>query len=879
MKAIDPKLSPPRWTTRLLQWYCAPHLIEEIEGDLREEFDFQVKQVGAAKARLDYIRNVFGFIKPFAIKRKKSPTTSNTMIKSYFKIGWRNLLKNKGYSFINIGGLTLGMSVAILIGLWIGDELSFNSYHKNYDTVAQLARRESANGSVYIADNNNHFPIPLADELRTTYSNLFHQVALASSNGEHLISFEEKKFSRMGMYVEPQFTEIFTLKLITGSYVGFSDPNTILLTQSLAQSLFGSEEAVGKILLFDGKQSIKVAGVFEDLPLNARFSDVGFFCPLSLLVNSNNAVRDNLNNWGDSSFEIFVQTASGVSMTTVSDRIKKVYWSKIEGSRPKIAGYDLSIFLHPMKDWHLRSEWKNGAPAGGRMQQVWLFGMIGVFVLLLACINFMNLSTARSEKRAKEVGIRKAVGSLRNQLINQFLSESFLIVGMAFMASLGIVSLTMNWFNQLSNKEISLPFSNAMFWILSALFITITAFVSGSYPALYLSSFQPVKVLKGPFRSGNLAGVPRKIMVTLQFTVSIVLMVGTTVVYRQVQHAQNRPVGYDKEGLIRITMNTPDLFGKYDVLQKELLASGGAVGFAQSSSTTTQDNYFDDNFQWEGKDLNRHQMSFALVGVTFDFGKTIGWQFADGRDFSRNFSTDGSSVILNEAAVKYMGLIDPVGKTIRFNNNTFTVIGVIKNVITQSPYEPVGQSVYFLVNDVGPFITIRLDPDLSAGDAIRKIEPIFRKYNPASPFDYSFVDEEYGRKFAAERQIGTLANLFAVLAIIISCLGIFGLASFVAEQRTKEIGVRKILGASLVSLWSLLSKEFVVLVAIALIIAGPVAWYFMEQWLQKYEYRTTVSWWIIPASGMTTVVITLLTVSFQAIKAALTNPVRSLRSE
>ncbi len=867
---------PPKFFLKFFRWYCHPKMQDYIEGDLMEVYDVRLKTLGKRKADLKFMVDVLLLFRPGIVGPAEGYKNLNNygMIKSYLKIGWRNILRNKGYSLINIGGLTLGMSVAILIGLWIGDELSFNSYHKNYATVAQLARKERANGVTHIADNSNHFPIPLADELRTNYGNLFEHVALASSNNEHLISFDEKKFSRLGMYVEPGFTEIVTLKLIAGSLSGFNDPNTILLEASLARSLFGSEEAIGKNVLFDGNQDMKIAGVFEDLPRNARFSDVSFFCPVSRLVNSNN-----INNWNDSSFEIFVQTVPGISMTDVSDRIQNVYWSKIESSRPKIAGYELSIFLHPMEDWHLRSKWENGVQAGGRIQQVWLFGLIGVFVLVLACINFMNLSTARSEKRAKEVGIRKAIGSMRNQLVNQFLSESFLIVGMAFAASLGLVSVCMSWFNELSAKEIDLPFSNAIFWILSALFIIITALISGSYPALYLSSFQPVRVLKGPFRAGSFAAIPRRIMVTFQFTISIVLMVGTMVVYRQVQHAQNRPVGYDREGLIRITMNTPDLFGKYDVLQKELLESGGAVGFAQSSSATTQNNYFDDNFEWEGKDINRHQMSFALVGVTYDFGKSVGWQFADGRDFSRRFSTDSSSIILNEAAVNYMGLTDPVGKTVKFNNNTFTVIGVMKDMITESPYEPVRQSIYFLVNDVGPFITIRLNPGLSAGEALKKIEPIFKKHNPASPFDYNFVDDEYGRKFAEEQRIGTLANFFATLAICISCLGIFGLASFVAEQRTKEVGVRKILGASVINLWGLLSKEFIVLVGIAFAIATPVAWYFMEQWLQKYEYRTTVSWWIILVSGVTALVITLLTVSFQAIKAALINPVKSLRSE
>ncbi len=879
MKSSDSKSSPPRWAKQLLQWYCAPHLLEEIEGDLQEEFDYQVKRIGVRKAKAGYIKNVFGFIKPFVIRRRKSTINSNIMIKSYLKVGWRNLVHNKGYSIINIGGLMLGMSVAILIGLWIGDELSFDTYHRNYGTIAQLARKEGANGIIYVSENSNHFPIPMAGELRTNYSNIFRHVALASANDEHLIAFGEKKLSYPGMFVEPAFTEIFTLKLTEGSHAAFGDPNTILLKSSLARALFGAGEPVGQTLLLDGRLDLKVAGVFEDFPLNTRFSDVSFFCPFSTLVNSNDNVKAILNNWENSSFNIFVQTDPGVSMSDISERIKNVYWSRIKDIRPSVAGYELSVFLHPMKDWHLRSNWDNGVQTGGRIQQVWLFGMIGSFVLLLACINFMNLSTARSEKRAKEVGIRKAIGSMRNQLINQFLSESFLVVGIAFILSLGIVSLSLDWFNQLSDKQISLPFSNTLFWILSALFIAVTACISGSYPALYLSSFQPVKVLKGTFRSGNLAVIPRKAMVTLQFFVSMVLMVGTAIVYRQVQHAQNRPVGYDKNGLIRVTMNTPDLFGKYDILRKELLESGGATGFAQSSATTTQDNYFDDNFEWEGKDQNLHRMSFALVGVTYDFGQTVGWEFKEGRDFSRAFSTDGASIILNEAAVRYMGLTDPVGKPVRFNNNTFTVIGVIRDMIIRSPYEPVQQGVYFLVNDIGPFITIRLAAGLSTAEALQRIEPVFRKHNPSSPFDYRFVDEEYGRKFAAEQRIGTLANVFALLAIIISCLGIFGLASFVAEQRTKEIGVRKILGASVIGLWGLLSREFVMLVGIAFMIAAPVAWYFMEQWLQKYEYRTTVPWWILLAAGSVTMLITLCTVSFQAIKAARMNPVKSLRNE
>ena len=801
------------------------------------------------------------------------------MIRNYFKIAWRNLTKNKSASFINIGGLAVGMAVATLIGLWIWDELSFNSYNKNYENIAQLARKERVNDEVFISENSNHFPIPLAGELRTNYNNYFKQVALASESNEQMISFNENQFSRQGMYVEPGFLKIFTVKMLAGSTTTFKDPNTIILTKSLAISLFGNSDPVGKILKLGNTIPVKVGGIFEDLPDNSRFHAISFFCPWSLLVNINNGVKDLQDNWENSSFNIFVQAASGVSMEKIDAGIKDVYWNRIKNSRPKTSNDNIALFLHPMKDWHLRSEWKNGVQAGGQIQLVWLFGLIGIFVLLLACINFMNLSTARSEKRAKEVGIRKTVGSLRGQLVKQFLSESFLIVCIAFILAIGIVLVSLNGFNEIADKKVSLPFYNPVFWVISILFILITAFVAGSYPASYLSSFRPVKILKGTFRAGKSAAIPRRIMVALQFTVSIILMIGTIVIYRQVQHAQNRPIGYDRNGLIRFNMNTVDLNGKNDVLRREVLASGGAIEIAESSSPTTENNYYDDRFEWKSKDPKLAKMSFALTAVSYDFGKTVGWQFAEGRDFSRSFATDSNGIILNEAAVKYMRLADPVGKTVKFNTKDFNVVGVIKDMVTESPYKPVQQSIYFMIPQIGPVITMRLNPQLSPAKAISLIQPVFKNLNPNGLFDYKFVDEEYGRKFAAEQRIGTLSTVFALLAIFISCLGIFGLASFVAAQRIKEIGVRKILGASVMNLWGLLSKEFILLVILAFIIAVPTAYYFMDQWLQKYEYRTNMAWWMFGVTGAGALLITLLTVSFQAIKAAITNPVKSLRTE
>jgi putative ABC transport system permease protein len=801
------------------------------------------------------------------------------MFKNYFKIAWRNLHKNKLVSVLNIGGLAIGMAVAMLIALWIWDELSFNRYNKNYASIAQLARKEMVNGEAFIADNSNHFPIPLAAELRTNYNNYFKHIALASEGGEQVLIVDNKRFSRNGMYVEPDFTEIFTLQMLAGTSSGLIDPNTILISKSLSVSLFGNADPVGKVLKLNNKQDVKVSGVFADMPSNNRFAAINFFCPLSLLLATNDNVKQDLTNWGNSSFHIFVQTAPGITMTNISQGIKDVYWPKIETTGPKLPDERTTLFLHPMKDWHLRSEWKNGVHAGGQIQLVWLFGIIGAFVLLLACINFMNLSTARSEKRAKEVGIRKTLGSPRGQLIKQFLTESLLIVFIAFLLSIGLVLLSLESFNEIAGKKISFSFSNPVFWIISISFILLTAFVAGSYPALYLSAFRPVKVLKGTFRAGKAAVLPRRIMAGLQFTVSIILIIGTIAVYRQIRHGQDRPIGYDRNGLIRINMNTTDLNGKYDVLQKELLASGGATGFAQSSSATTENNYYDDHFEWEGKDTKMTQKAFVLMAVTYDFGKTVGWQFTKGRDFSRSFATDNSAIILNEAAVKYMGLTDPVGQKIKWNGNPRTVVGVIKDMVTESPYKPVQQSIFFMVPDIGPVITIRLNPTLKASEALDRIQPIFSKLNPSAPFEYKFVDEEYGRKFAAEKRIRILSTLFATLAIFISCLGIFGLASFIAQQRTKEVSVRKILGASVINLWGTLTKEFVLLVVIAFVIAVPVANYFTNQWLQKYDYRTDLSWWIFAAAGLGAMIITILTVSFHAIKAAIANPVKSLRTE
>ncbi|MNS56049.1 FtsX-like permease family protein [compost metagenome] len=492
----------------------------------------------------------------------------------------------------------------------------------------------------------------------------------------------------------------------------------------------------------------------------------------------------------------------------------------------------------------------------------------------------MNLSTARSEKRAKEVGVRKSMGSLRRQLIVQFFSESLMIVSFAFVLALVFVVLSLPLFNEVADKRMIIPWNKPVFWVIGVGFTLVTGLIAGSYPALYLSSFQPVKVLKGKLRVGKLALLPRKVLVVLQFTVSVVLIIGTIVVFRQIQYAKDRPIGYDRNGLIYSIMKTPDIVNHYDAVKNDVINSGAAIEMTASQSPVTEVWSNSSGFTWKGKDPNS-QDDFGIIGVFYDYGKTIGWQFTKGRDFSKEFKTDTTAFVINEAAAEFMGLKDPVGEIIGSvgGPERYKIVGVVKNMVMSSPYNPVKPTLFYLNSGRGDVITVKLNPKVSSKESLVKIETIFKKYNPAVPFEYKFADFEYNKKFGAEERIGKLSSVFACLAVFISCLGLFGLASFTAEQRTKEIGVRKVLGASVMNLWGLLSKDFVKLVIISCLIAIPIAYYFMHEWLQRYEYRSTIAWWIFIATVIGAMMITLLTVSFQAVKAALANPVKSLRTE
>jgi putative ABC transport system permease protein len=793
------------------------------------------------------------------------------MLKNYFTIAWRNLIKSKAYSAINIIGLATGMSVAILISLWIWDELSFNNYHKNHQLIAQVMTTQTFNGQT---GTGPAVAMPLGTELHNKYGSDFKAVSMASWNFGHILGVGDKKISASGMWVEPVFPIMFSLNMLKGSIKGLSDPSEIFLSASIAKSLFGSMDPMNKTIRLDNQFDFKVSGVYEDFPRNTTMNDTKILLSWDKYITTQDWLKNAMSEWGNHSWQCFVQVNEHTDFTKTTGKIKKASMIHLNAAQDGVE----ELVLQPMDNWRLHNEFKNGKLAGGRIQFVWLFGIIGVFVLLLACINFMNLSTARSEKRAKEVGIRKTVGSLRPQLVKQFLTESVVVAFLSLLFALCLVLALIPFFNGLSDKAIHLPGVNIYFWLFIVIFTLFTGIVSGSYPAFYLSGFEPIKVLKGTFRVGRYAGLPRKVLVVVQFSISIALIIGTLIVYRQIQFAKDRPVGYDREGLITIYMNTPDLYKHYDALRTDLLATGKVENVAESSSPSTQIWSNNIGFSWPGKDPNSLPL-FGTVATTYDYGKTIHWQIKEGRDFSHSFLTDSSAMILNEAAFKLIGIKNVVGMTIKWDTTPHHVVGIIKDMIMESPYEPVKPTLFLLNPGWANVIIIRLKPNSSIKEGLAKLESIFRKYNPAAPFEYKFTDEEYARKFEDEKRIGNLSTFFAILAIFISCLGLFGLASFVAEQRTKEIGVRKVLGASVFNLWKMLSKDFVTLVIISCTIAIPIAWYFLNQWLQKYPYHTEISGWIFLMAGMGAMAITLITVSYQAMKAALMNPVNSLRSE
>jgi putative ABC transport system permease protein len=793
------------------------------------------------------------------------------MLRNYFRIALRNLTRNRFSSAINIVGLAIGMSVAILIGLWVSDELSHDRSIPNHDRIAAVMQNQEISGAVQTWWGQAK---QLAPALRKDFGGRFRHVVTVFGPSPQPLSVGDTRLKASGAYVDPEITEMLSLDMVRGDRHALRDQSSIILSASVAKNLFGTGDPMGKIVKVSNNELHKVTGVYTDLPGNSSFAAYGFIIPFAYKENTDSNVARL--HWGNSWFNTFVELNDNENMAAASLAIKEVKAHYAEGERRSKP----ALFLHPLDNWHLYSAFRNGVSVGGAIQYVRLFTIIGVLVLLLACINFMNLSTARSERRAKEVGIRKAIGSLRGQLIRQFFSESLLIAMLSFILSISIVVLLLPFFSEVAGKKMTIPLANPLFWLTGLCFVFITGILAGSYPALYLSSFQAVKVLKGTFRVGRLASVPRKVLVVLQFTVSVILIIGTIAVFRQIQYVKDRPVGYSRDGLVLIPVQSDDIRKHYDALRTGLQQTGLVEDIAGSASAPTSIVFTNGGYSWRGKDPSL-QDEFVSNLVTPEFGKVTGWQIVQGRDFSRGIPTDNHPIIINETAVRYTNLKNPVGEVLTRDggNERYTIVGVVKDMISESPFEPVRQMIFSLNDQFINTVDIRVQPQASMTRALAVIRAAFSTYDPEDIFEYQFADQEYAKKFGNEERVGRLAGVFTTLAILISCLGLLGLSAFVAEQRTREVGIRKVLGASVFNLWNLLSREFVGLVGLSLLIGGPLAYWIMRGWLNNYHYHADLSWWIFVAAAAGAIAVTLFTVSFQAIRAAMANPVKSLRSE
>jgi putative ABC transport system permease protein len=788
------------------------------------------------------------------------------MFKNYLLIALRNLQRNKVYSVINIVGLSIGIACSVLIFLWVHDEVGYDRFHTNYDRLHQVYMNQEFSGVVKTGDFT---PYPLADAIRQRSSGIKH-VALTNHGEGYLLTVGDNKLSKIGTAVTEEFLQMFSFNLIKGNPANaLSDPSAIVISQSLAKALFGDEDPMDKLIKMENTNDMKVTGVIEDVPSQSTLQ-FDFLLSFEFLAKQE-WVQQSKTNWQNHSFKILAELQPDVSEEDVNAAINSLIRDNDKNAPTA------EVFLQPMRNWRLFNEFTNGKISGGMIDYVAMFSAIGIFILLIACINFMNLATARSESRAREVGIRKSIGSLRKQLVLQFLGESVLITVLAFVLALMFVELVLPFYNMLVNKNLAIEYTNFYLWVGAGIFVVTTGVISGSYPAFYLSAFKPVSVLKGKPHAERGSVTPRKVLVTLQFAFSIFLIIGTLVIYQQIMHVKARQVGYDRENLMLVWTNA-EIENNFSTLREELKRSGAVKSVCKSSAPVTRIFSSTDGISWAGK-VGEDKVPFTTVATEYDFAETMGVKMLYGRDFSPEFKSDSSAIVINKAALDIMGLENPIGQKIRIWGDERTIIGVMDNIVMGSPFEPVAPLAVAMIPGWSSTISVRLEATTDLQGAISKVEKVFKIVDPEHPLWYRFADTEFETKFSSINLVSRLALIFAVLAIVISCLGLFGLSAFTAQQRTKEMGIRKVLGASVPGLVGMIAKDFSKLVVLAFILAAPFAWYLLNGFLEQYPYRITIAWWVLPLAGLSALLLAVIIVSTQALTAARSNPVESLRSE
>jgi predicted permease len=786
------------------------------------------------------------------------------MFKNYLKVAFRNIIKQKGYSFINISGLAIGMTCCILIILWVQDELSFDRFHENGGNLYRVVENQYYAG-------NEVFPVavtpgPLAETLKNDFPEIINSCRV-TFRGRMLFQYGDNRFyESSGALADPSLFEMFSFPFVAGDpETAFPNLNSVVITREMAEKYFGEEDPVGKTLKVENRMEFTVTAVIENVPHNSHLQ-FSFLVPFEFLKQMGRS----LDNWGSNSFYTYVQLQEGSSLETVNSKIVNVIKEHNEESVTE-------IYLQPLKRIHLHSDFTADIGGHGDIIYIRIFTIIAVFVLLIACINFMNLSTARSVNRSKEVGMRKVVGAGRLQIIRQFFGESILFTFIALALALVLVELLMPTFNRLSGKALSLEILGGnVFFILVAITL-LTGIVSGSYPAFVLSSFQPVKVLKGITQSGVSGARFRKVLVVIQFALSIILIVSTLAVSKQLHFIQNKRLGFDKEHLLYIRLKGA-FEENYETAKAEVQQAPGVLAVSATGQLPTYIGSSTSGFDWDGKNPEE-TILMHIASVDFDYTDVFKMEMASGRFFSKKLSSDtANAVVVNETAVKVMGMENPIGKRLEGFGKKGQIIGVLKDFHFKPIQKQIEPLVLAIIQDWRSYMLIRIQPE-NIPQTIAAVEDVWNKLNPAYPFEYRFLDEDFERMYRSEQRMGTLFQYFTFLAILISCMGLFGLASFVVEKRTKEIGIRKALGASVPGLVALLTKEFTKWVLAANIIAWPAAWYASDNWLQSFAYRTDLGIWIFVFSGILALSIAIATVSFQAVKAALSNPVKALRYE
>ncbi len=869
MKKVNNNI-PPKWVLHFFRWFCHPDYAEDIEGDLYEKFDRNCQEYGQKAAKWKFIWAVLTLFKPSLIRTFEITLLQNTtiMFRHNLKLSWRLLFKNKGFSLINIGGLAMGMAMAMFIVLWIKDELSFDGFHTDKERIYKVMRHVTSGDNIRTSDI---VAWKIADVLRTEIPEI-EKVARTNFRNPMVINNGEHAFKEMGFYAEAEFFDIFSWNLVAGNAkTMLSDPTSITISVALADRYFGETSdystLIGQTIQHNMEDvgELKVTGVFADIPTQSSIQ-FDFILPIDIFYKRESR---GLDSWDNSNVQIYVQTKKGIDNQAINRKIVDIHNEHIDHFRS-------DLFIQPLTDLYLNSNFKDGKLSGGRIGYVRIFAIIALMIVLIACINFMNLSTARSIQRAKEIGVRKAIGAEKNRLVGQFMGESFLLILIAFILAILLIPLVLPSFNALTDKNLSLVNIDTATLLIFASIGGLTALIAGTYPAFYLSSFNAVKILKGTFQQSANSARFRKSLVVFQFAMSTLLIIGTITVYQQMQYIRNKNLGYERANVLYMPLEG-NMFQQYTALHQELLNEPSIEAVSSANTVCMEIMANTHSVKWRGKPAGSQQ-SMDVLPIDFDFTEVMNMEIVQGRSYDRAYARDSFNYVINERAMEIMGFDNAVGEELSFWGNTGQIIGVVKDFNSASLYADINPIIMLVRPDWNENVFLRTQPGQTAA-AIVAMERVQAKLNPDFPFEYHFLDETYEKLYKSEQTISQLALLFTVFALFIAGMGLLGLSIFSVQRRLKEISVRKVLGAEMGNLVYLLSKDFIVLILIAFVIATPIAFWVMQDWLSNFSFSTNLGLGVFFFAAGITLLITLLTIGFYAVKLMVINPIQALQSE